>query len=262
MDYRIRLDMQRSLVGVGVAAVLALGASSALAQPNPFDDYDQGVSAVPEEEPEALPPEEPPAEEAAAPEAETAAPYSVEQFLWSAGLGTQLAYTGATNEVLSGDDESNRTLYLTIAPRVGFFPVENFEVGLGLGLLSQLAARESGDSTAQNNFFFEASAHYHIPVGSSFAIIPGLGLGGYFGSSSRTLVLADDSEIDEKTSSRGFLLKGYLGVGYEPHPNWRLRSGIVVGGLFGSETVESQEATLSSTAVHVGLPVELSYLFH
>jgi hypothetical protein len=164
--------------------------------------------------------------------------------------------------VLSGGEESNRTMFLTVAPRAGFFPVENFEVGLGLGLLTVLAARESGDSVAQNNFVFEASAHYHIPVGAAFAIIPGLGIGGYFGSSSRTLVLANGTELDESTASRGFLLRGYIGVGYEPHPDWRFRSGITVGGLFGSESVASQDATLASSAVHIGLPIELSYLFH
>jgi hypothetical protein len=218
---------------ITLALGVALYAPTASAQPDPFEDYEEGVSAVDLEEPEEGAEEEAAEEEVEAPAEEKEIPdYSVEQFLWTVGLGTQFSYAGTTNEVLSGDDESNRTLYLRLAPRVGFFPAEQFEVGLALGLLTQLAARESGDSVAQNNFFFEASAHYHIPLGSAFAIVPGLGLGGYFG------------------------------VGYEPDRNWRLRSGITVSGLFGSEYVESQDETLASNAVNIGFPIELSYIFH
>jgi hypothetical protein len=245
----------RTSGSITLALAVALCAPSAAAQPDPFEDYEEGTPAVDLEEP---PPEEEveeEAEEAAPEEAGAASDYSVQQWLWTLGLGTAFAYAGTTNEVLSDNkEESNRTLYLRLAPRVGFFPLEQFEVGLAAGLLTQLAA--------QNNFFFEASAAYHIPVGSNFAIVPALGLGGYFGSSSRTLVLPDGSELDESTGSQGFLLTGTLGVGYQPHQNLRLRSGINVSGLFGSETVESQDETLGSSAVNIGIPIELSYVFN
>ncbi len=267
MNTRIRAG-SRTALALSAVTALSVGASPALGQPNPFDDYEAGVPAVDLEEPEAAADDEwadaeGPGEEAEQPP--VASDYSVDQWLWSVGLSSIFSYAGTTNETLGGTDESNRTLYLRLAPRVGFFPLERFEVGLALGLLTQLAARESGDSVAQNNFYFDATAQYHILVGSGFAIVPALGLGAYFGLSSRTLQLPSGQSIDESTSTRGFLVTGTLGVGYQPSESWRLRSGVSVSGLFGSETVSAtpsrREATLGSSAVNIGIPIEVSYLF-
>ena len=255
-----------SVIALGVCAFSA----PALAQPNPFEDHESGEMA-----PEALPADDdaPPIPEpgdatpapAPAPSPDQpAAPsaYAFQQWHWSVGAGTQFSYTGTTNEVLVGGDKTNRTLFLTIAPRGSLFVADSVEVALSLGLLSKLTARESGNSAAENNFFFEVAGHYHIPIpDTSFALVPGLGMGGYFGSSSRALTLANGNTLDENTKTSGFLINGYLGVGYHVSESWRLKSGITIGALFGNEKLKSLDQNLSASAAHVGLPLEVVYVF-
>ncbi len=260
--------LNRYLAASSVALAVLAMSSTAVAQPNPFDDYEEGTPAIPVDDAApaddaiALPPApDPGSEEPSGVAPRSPSTYVVGQWRWSAGLGMQFAYTGTSNQLLDGSDRANRTLFLTLAPRGGVFVIDQLEATLSLGLLSKLTAREGNSSVTENNFFFELGAHYHIPVSDSgFAIIPGVGMGGYFGGSSREFTI-DGAQVDESTSTRGFLLNGYIGAAYQPSENWRLRSGIAVGALFGSETVKSQDQKLSASAVHVGLPIELSYVF-
>lgn len=256
-----------SACGLAVVACAVLSTTAA-AQPNPFEDHEQGEMA-----PEALPadddapplPDEPGGTSAPTPSPEQPSPagrYKFQQWHWSVGAGTQFAYTGTTNEVLTGPDETNRTFFLTLAPRGSLFVADHVEVALSLGLLSKLAARESGGSVAENNFFFAVSGHYHILIpDSSFAFIPGLGIGGYFGGSSREFTLDNGNTLDETTATRGFLINGHLGIGYHVTDNWRLESGITVGGLFGSEKLKSLNKTLGASAATIGLPLQVVYVF-
>jgi len=248
-----------------LAALLALAGSSlsgsvAFAQPNPFEDYEEGVEPPPyptgvegeDEEPgEPEEPAEPPG----------AVDYRADQFTWGVGLGASFAYTGTNNQTLVGQDVTNRTLFARVTPEGRVFILDNVEIGLSMGLLSKLSAREQDTQATETNFMFEVSGFYHHPIGAGFALVPGLGVGGYFGSSTRDLTLPNGTSTEESTSTSGFNATLHLGAAYQPHENWRLRSGFTFGFLAGSEYVDSQDASLSTTAVHIGLPLEVIYVF-
>lgn len=254
-----RRKLRARLLALAAGAALAcLPLQSALAQPNPFDDYEEGKP------PPAFPEDLEEEEELEVPEeAEPKGPvdYRSDQFQFGAGMGLQFAYTGTTNETLLGGDETNRTLFARVTPEGRFFVIDNVEVGLSIGLLSKLSSREHDTQATENNFLFEFSGFYHFPVGAGFALVPGLGLGGYFGSSSRDLSLPDGTVTQESTTTQGFSANLHLTGAYQPHENWRLRTGLTFGFLVGTEFIESQNATLSASAAHVGLPLELIYLF-
>lgn len=264
----VKQHLARTLLALVAGSAIA---STATAQPDPFEDHEEGrmsPEALPADEGDAPPlPEDGDTGPSVTPTPSPEEPgqygrYVVDQWRWSVGAITQFSYTGTTNEVLSGADETNRTLFLTVAPRVSLFVANKVEVALSLGLLSKLTARERRDSVAENNFFFEVAGHYHIPISdSSFAFIPGLGVGGYFGSSSRDFQLENGNVLDESTSTRGFLINGYLGVGYHASDSWRLRSGLTLGALFGTEKLKSLNQTLDASAAHIGLPLEVVYVF-
>ncbi len=261
----VSLESVRRLSCQGLAALVALAGlslpgSTALAQPNPFDDYERGVEPPPfptadEEGAEG------PGEPGEPVEPSGAVDYRASQFDWGVGLGAQFAYTGTTNQTLVGHDVTNRTLFARLTPEGRVFILDNLEIGLSLGLLSKLSAREQDTQATENNFLFEVSGYNHFPVGNGFALVPGVGIGGYFGGSARDLTLPNGTSAEESTSTSGFNATLHLTAASQPHENWRLRSGLTFGLLAGSEYVESQDASLATSAAHIGLPFELIYVF-
>lgn len=256
-DFRWRRHRLWAAGSLTLAALLSWAAAPAHAQPNPFDDYERGEPPPPF--PGDLEGAEPAPEPA--PAATPAVRYQSDQWQFGTGLGVQFAYTGTTNETLVGEDRTNRTMFARVTPEARLFVIDNLELGLSLGLLSKLSSREGGTQATENNFLFEVSGFYHVPVGAGFALVPGLGLGGYVGGSSRDLLLPDGTTTDESTSTAGFNATFHLTGAYQPHENWRLRTGLTFGLLVGSESISSQDASLATSAAHIGLPVELIYLF-
>jgi hypothetical protein len=174
------------------------------------------------------------------------------------------SYTGASNEVLGASDESNTTLFIRATPSVGYFVIDNLQIGASLGWLSRSLARESGGRSSENDWLFEATAHYYVPVTQRFAVVPGAGLGMYFGASDRTLRVLEQGvvrETTETTSTFGVLAGLYLGAAFQVSNGLQLRSGLALNALIGSEKIDSQDQSLAASTVHIGLPIEIFYTF-
>lgn len=240
-----------ALTTLSLAAAL-LAASPALAKtdevPNPFDDYERGEKLAEVEDPNA-------------PSSGSQGVYRVEAGTWSAGAGFQFAYTNTSNGVLVGGDESSETMFTRLLLTGKYFIVDNVELAMAAGIFSKLLTRENGRNSTETGFLMEATAFYHYPIGEGFGLAPGLGLGFYAGGSDRDLLLPNGNLANENTSTVGFSGTLHLTAAYQPHPNWRVRSGFAIGILAGSERVSSQETSLSSRAVHISLPLEVVYVF-
>jgi len=240
-----------ALASLSFAAAL-LAASPAAAKtedtPNPFEDYERGEKLAEETDPSASP-------------SGPSGIYRVEAGTWSAGAGFQFAYTNTSNGVLVDGDESSETMFTRLLLTGKFFVVDNVEVALAAGVFSKLLTRENGRNSTETGFLMEATAFYHYPLGEGFGLAPGLGLGFYAGGSDRDLLLPNGNLANENTSTVGFSGTLHLTAAYQPHPNWRIRSGLAIGLLAGSERVSSQDTSLSSRALHISLPLEVVYVF-
>lgn len=244
----------------GFAAALVAVASVCIslpvsAQPDPFIDYealkDGRTPPPPPLEPGPVPGPIPSSE----PEI-TTAPWT-----WSIGERTAFSYTGISNETLTGEAQSNTTLFFRLTPTLGLTVYKNVLVSASVGLLGDKLTREDGGNATDLAALFEFTAHYILPITRRFALLPGLGLGPYFGSSYRSLKLANGRTADESTRTSGFALSAYLTAGYQLSQRIELRSGLALYGLFQTEHVESANKDLRASAVHVGLPIEAHFHF-
>src|SRR5262245_49046675 len=173
---------------VAVASVcLSLPAS---AQPDPFSDYDAMRSGqappppVVEIDPVPLP------APSAEPEISTAA------WKWSLGGRTAFSYTGISNQTLSGTDHRNTTLFFRFTPALGLTVYKGILVSASVGLLGNNLTREDGKNATELAALFEFTGHYILPITRRFALLPGLGIGPYFGSSRRALKLMDGRTVN------------------------------------------------------------------
>ncbi len=255
-------------LGVGVACALGLAAASATAQPaeppDPFADYEGWNSG---EAPPPLPPaEESPTADAPKP-AQAEDPSTllpIQKGKWSLGGRALFSYTGTKNELLSGGDETNNTRFIRATPAAGYFILDQLQIGASFGLLSRSLARENGGEASETDWVLEATAHYYLPLSKRFALVPGAGLGFYLGSSDQTLRVLEGGELrdtTETTSTSGLLAGVYLGAAYQVSGSAQLRSGLALNALIGSERIDSKDQSLSASAVHIGLPIELFYTF-
>lgn len=258
----MRTSFIPAVLGAATTCILCLASGTSWAQepPDPFADYEgwsgDAPPPLPPEKPSATPAPKPPER---TPDGNVRLPLSAG--LWSLGGRGTFAYTSSKNELLAGGDETNTTMFLRLTPTVATFVQDQFQVGGSVGLLRKSLARESGGKATENDWLIEASGYYFLPLSQRFAFVPGLGLGGYFGSSERTFKTGGQ-DIKESTATRGFAASAYLGAAYQMSDSWQIRSGIGITALLGSETVTSQDTSLSSSAIHFGVPVELYYTFH
>lgn len=249
-------------LGVASACSVCLASLPATAQntPDPFEDYESWTS----DEPPALPPEKPASASSVQkkPAAITTSPQlPLKSGLWSVGGSASFAYTKSKNDLVSGGSETNSTTFLRLSPTVSTFVLDRLEVGGSIGLLRKSLAREGDDKATESDWLIEATGHYFLPLSERFAFVPGLGLGGYFGSSKRT-VQSGGKDVDESTGTKGFAASLYVSGAYQLSPSWQIRAGLALTGLTGSESVESEDTSLSSSTIHFGVPVELHYSFH
>lgn len=246
-------------VACGCGTLLTAGPVAAQDVPDPFEDYEGWTSDAPP----ALPAEEPapaaPTQSATADETSSVR-LPLSAGTWSLGGRGMFAYTTSKNELLDGGDETNTTVFLRLTPTLATFVQDRLQVAGSVGLLRKSLARESGGKATENDWLIEATAYYFLPLSQRFALVPGLGLGGYFGSSDRTFS-GNGQDISESTDTLGLAASAYLGAAYQMSPSWQIRSGLGITGLIGSETVASEDTTLSTSTMHFGVPVELYYTF-
>lgn len=245
-------------------AALALGAlvawaAPAGAQPNPFDAWRAAQeSPQPSEEAAA----QPAAPTPAAPRADWGAPLRAGRLLLSGHV--LYAGTTTTNGLIDGGEADNSTLFLDLAPSLGWFVIDHLEVYGTVGLLvSQLDRNQSGDATTATQARFGVGARYYLPLHERFAVFGGLGLGGATGGSTRQVTVTPaegaSQRVEQDTDTRAFALDLEVGAAYLLTPGVQLRAGVALVGLWGSETVDSQE--LDTSLLHNGVRLGAAWSF-
>lgn len=250
-----------------LALLFVLSTSSrALADepPDPFEDYKTvnpdapPVVAVRPKEVEAAP-------KAVAADGENTAYVPFRRGSWLVGAGLAFSLNSSSNELVNGTDASNSNHFMRLQAHGGYFLIDRLQLGLGLGMMRKSLGREAGENSTETDFFFELNAHYVLPIVPRFAFTPGVGMGLYFGGSDRRLYVTGPNNTSvattETTSTFGFHATLDLLFAYQLSPGWQLRSGLMLSGLVGSESVDSASRSLSSSAFTVGLPLQVNYTF-
>jgi hypothetical protein len=240
----------RGIAATGALGLGLLAARGAGAQPNPFDDYERFMAGAPP----------------AAAQAARTPVLKTEPLTWSLGLGAQVSFSRLTYE-RGGDaqDGEAMTLLFRILPSVNVFVTDRIQVGVSPGLMVRSGGNSAGDDAADANMLIEATGRYFIPLSPRISFVPGVGIGGYFGSGSRwtNIVVSEGTQVraDLDTETSGFAMALYLGIAYQLDERLQLRAGLAGNAFFGADKLEGRSSTLSSTATHIGLPIELFYGF-
>jgi opacity protein-like surface antigen len=185
------------------------------------------------------------------------------------GLGTNFSYTTSTNELVvpanGANEAENSTLFWILNPEFGWFINDNFQLSINTGVILRLLQREDGTTNMERDWLANLGVKYHIGLNDQFSIIPGIGIGMYFGSSKRRLVTIDNTGtarvFDEPTSTLGLDLWTQLMLGYLVGTNTELQAGFQFRMLYGTETIDSQNKDLSAFTINTGLALNLTYYF-
>jgi opacity protein-like surface antigen len=183
------------------------------------------------------------------------------------GLGTNFSFTNSTNELVApangANEASNSTLFWVLNPEFGWFINDNFQLSINTGVILRLLQREDGNTNMERDWLANVGVKYHIGLNDQFSIIPGIGIGMYFGSSERQLVTTDSAGtarvFDEPTSTLGLDLWTQLMLGYLVGTNTELQAGFQFRMLYGTETIDSQNKDLSAFTINTGLALNLTY---
>jgi hypothetical protein len=265
--FSMRKTLSRSVFATALGASLVLASSSASAQeapPDPFEDYQAVNPAAPKVEAVAPPkPIAPPPQSKSASSDDVALPWKQGQFL--GGIGAAFSYTSAKNEVISGADASNSNLFTRFQLHGSYTLIDRLQVGAALGLMAKSLGRTNGEKATELNGLFEINATYMIPITSRLGFAPGVGLGMYLGSSSRDIFVSGTNgviaPVSESTGTLGFHASLNLLLAYQLSTSFQLRTGLMLTGLVGRESVSSADASLGSSAFHIGLPIQVNYTF-
>jgi hypothetical protein len=246
----VRSFSQASAAVLTVVSLLSVS-SVALAQPDPFADYEAIKSGAPL-------PKSTGEGESTVP---AAARFPTTPGAMMIGGRTAFSYTGTNNETVSGGEVSNRTFLYRLTPTFSYLYQGKYLLSGSFGLIGKTLTREGGTRDGETDWLLEASVHYVLPISDRVAFLPGAGLGGYLGSSTKETAGPNATTVKEETSTRGLAFTLYANLAYQINPSWQVRSGLALYGVTGSEKAESQSQRLGSSAVHVGLPVEVFYTF-
>lgn len=222
--------------------VTLVAESTASAQPNPFTDYEAMKAGQP-----------PPKVDDAAAEDEPMVVVKKGSMLL--GGRTSFSYAAASNDT-TGGNKSNSTFFVRLTPTFGYYVADHVLVGGSIGGLWKNLSRDGDSKNSESAWLFEVTGHYVVPLTRRFALAPGAGIGFYVGSSK-----IPNNGANESTSTRGLAVALYLNAGYQVTQHVHLRSGLALFALAGSETVDSQNRSFSTSAAHIGLPLEVFYTF-
>ena len=247
-----------TLAALGVLATCTLVA----AQPNPFEAHRDAAPPKAEAGVEAQPTSAP------APQSRFGSDQRA-QGTWTAGIDTMVNHTTTTNELPGGSMVDNTTLFLELSPTLGYFIVDNVELWGTIGLLSRQLDRGGENVSLETDLLLEVGGRYWLPLGDRFSLIGSLGLGGYFGSSTRQIDIQEATggdatrtvSINEDTDTKGFEFSATLGAAYAINPATQLRAGLGLVGLIGNEVLTSVKDPLSVTTFNTGLSIGVFYVF-
>jgi hypothetical protein len=181
------------------------------------------------------------------------------------GFNGSFNFTWLSNDTLEGDTANNSTLFLLLAPELGYFFSDRAQITFSAGGLVRRLARTDSSSNTSTDLVLGVNAKYHVPLTEVFSFIPGVGLGGYFGGASRPIqVTAEDGTIttaDESTSTFGLDLSGQLAFGYLVGDRTSLITGLKFDYLFGQENISSLDNSLTIQTFNTSLNIGVFYFF-
>lgn len=247
------------------AAMLTLSPSQAVAQPNPFDAYEGKKQS---DETKAAASTSTSQQDCDCDAKAAAAPKFMNRNVTRkkdllVGASSSLSFTTSYNET-SDDPISNSTLFIRLAPNVGYFLMDNLEVGGSVGLLWRQIARSDDTTNLGRDFTFQARGRYHFHVTERFSLLPGLALGGYIGRSQRSTQALQDGELetlDYDTRTFGLIAEGGVEIGYLLTPNFQLQAGINAIGLFGGERSQLEDETFQVRTFNTSLNIGVARYF-
>lgn len=181
------------------------------------------------------------------------------------GFNSSLSFTSATNELEGGDTASNSTLFLLAAPKFGYFLANRIELAVQAGILMRRLQRGEDSSSTESAGLLDVGVNFNIPLNQHIALVPGLGLGGYLGGSSRPTTVVNDQDevqtVNESTSTLGLDLYGQLNLSYRASRKTTLIAGLNLHYLYGTERAESSEEALRVSTLNTSLGVGVAYTF-
>ena len=182
------------------------------------------------------------------------------------GINTSVSLTQSMNELEGGDSVKNTTFFMLATPKFGYFVSDRLEVSTQAGVMMRRIQREEDTGSTESSALVNVGANYHIPLNANLSLIPGLGIGGYFGRGSRPTVVPDPNDssqtkiLDESTRSRGVDLFSQLSIGYRAAEKAQIQAGLGFHYLYGAEFTDSSDALRVST-LNTSLLVGVMYFF-
>lgn len=246
-----RRVMTVALVWLAMASLMpslmpSLMSSLVFAQPDPFDDYEQGQRGNPQD----------------APLAGGDAGVIVESGSLTLGLAGVFAFTRSAGEGIEGDERVETTFFTRLSPSVGWMIFDGLELCFSPGLAWRRVQRGEDETTTERAVLLRGGVRYQTPLDSRLLAVLGAELGGYVGGSERPLAMSQDARIvSEATDTSGFTAAFEVGLGVVLDPRVVLDLGLTVDVLTGSETISSEDASLASSLIHTGLRAGLRVFF-
>ncbi len=184
---------------------------------------------------------------------------------WSLGIDGVFSRTSTNAEFLGDEGQANDTTrFFRVDPWVTVGVIDHLHVGAIVGFISRRLAHEGTDASSDNAFAVQPLAQYLVRMTPRLGAYGQLAPGMYLGRSERTIPGEDDDEdviTEETTNTMGFVLTVGAGVNYRLSEGLQLRFGLTFNGLWGRESVEATNETLSSSTTHLGMTTGLRYTF-
>jgi len=180
------------------------------------------------------------------------------------GFNTSLSFTSATNETVDGERVRNATLFFLASPKFGYFFADRLELTIQAGLLMRRLQRDEDTRSTETSGLLDVGVNFHLPINKYMAIVPGVGIGGYYGGSSRPTTFVDmdgnTQEVDASTTAFGLDAFGNLNLNYRVTDHTMLLAGLTFHYLLGAERSEDVDGLRVST-LNTSIGAGISYTF-
>jgi hypothetical protein len=237
-----------------VAALSSLP-GSALAQPSPFDAYEQQKTP----DGAAVTPSPSPAASTDVPDPEL---FAQSRFAFGA-LGS---FSGLSAQDTRSDGRSleSSTVVGRISALVAYRLLDDVELQFLPGVMVRSVSVQDSSSASVSSGVFELRGVYRLPLTPRLRLLPALGAGMHFGSGSLDVPVERDGKsliVTEKTSSWGGIFTGEIALGYAVQDIMELRLGLTGGIVVGRESSELTDLDTTSTTMLTGLQVGVVFWF-
>lgn len=170
------------------------------------------------------------------------------------------------NNSADGLDVSSTSVSFIGGPTFRYFVMNNLSVGLNVNLLLQSSSVETTTATQTTNaessevgVLGTVMADYYVNLGRGMFLKPGIGGGGFY--TSTDLPVAEGSDVVQKASASGGVVRAQLGFVYYTSRHFNLRAGIDALMLFGSRTTDNSDVSVDVFELDLGWNVGFSYVF-